>query len=930
MNERTRNPMASKRGVRSMMTKTVLIGGALLLALAGLAGPAAAQIEGISFTLEPTLALVRWNDKVGLEDTELFGGRLGLNLGPYASLQGFYLARNDVDTRLGGLGLVGLEDADFDFEQQVDLRTYGADVLLDLAQGEIVPFIKGGGGVLRLNPDVGPTLDQISWRWGGGVRFGIERFMGTIFVQDLAFRLDRAALAAAPEGVVVEDTDAHKLRHNLEIGFGLDFNLGGVPETAVEPGEMPLIERLQYGLAGFSIPIEPFAGRLDFRNGLGIRDQDLIGVRTGFDFNRYFGLEGYYWRGVNDEFSHTERIESWGAEGNFHIAPDVGIDPFLLAGIGELKFMSGFSGFSGAPTTEVRPDDRTMLILGGGIQVPVSENFELTGTARDYLFSTRADLGEVSSTQDLRSNWMFSGGINFLLGGHAYEKGIPEYAGRERLHYPEYAPTYAYTEPEPYGYGTADNVYYDSATGLYRDRLTGEPVEEPYVPASEPYYPTSEQYYPTSERYYPTNGPYYDHSYTGQMLNAANDRIVAFPAPAAGEVYVRYGAPGAVSIRTQTRTTSRDESDVTSMAEAESARIPSYDEYAYRPSYTNEQLDRMADSIVERLDQRISRLENQVAAQQQQQQAYAPYPAPAYTSPMPCAPGYQSGYSEQYGYEEPYGTPQMTYPAPQPYAAPQMTYPAPQPYAAPETTYPAPQPYAAPQPSYAPPQQYTTPQEQYERERGPVYTGPETSYNETPYEERNTTIEERQDAGAGRPQFSLFEPEAVRPYAGMNVNDPEQGVVGLRLNLGPLTSTATRTFLVPEVAFGFGSGGVSFLGAANIRYAFNETEFEQGAWSPYVLAGAGIEGFSNDVNDKPSRHNWQGVVDLGAGISVNLKAWSASWNTRAWISSIRAAFSWASRRKCRLRPDRDETAGPAQRDAAPGRCRSTRVILRYD
>ena len=73
----------------------------VLVCAAGLCAvdSAQAQPEGVSYTFTPTYNLVRWNDEVDLEDTELYGGRLGISFGRMVSLQGFYLMRDDVKTQ---------------------------------------------------------------------------------------------------------------------------------------------------------------------------------------------------------------------------------------------------------------------------------------------------------------------------------------------------------------------------------------------------------------------------------------------------------------------------------------------------------------------------------------------------------------------------------------------------------------------------------------------------------------------------------------------------------------------------------------------------------------------------------------------------------------------------------------------------------------
>ena len=67
--------------------------------------PAPAQVDGVSYTLTPTVNVLRWDGESGLEDTELLGGRLSYNLGRHVSLQGYYMGRNNVETMLSNLSL---------------------------------------------------------------------------------------------------------------------------------------------------------------------------------------------------------------------------------------------------------------------------------------------------------------------------------------------------------------------------------------------------------------------------------------------------------------------------------------------------------------------------------------------------------------------------------------------------------------------------------------------------------------------------------------------------------------------------------------------------------------------------------------------------------------------------------------------------------
>ncbi|MBA4157502.1 MAG: hypothetical protein H0X65_08500, partial [Gemmatimonadetes bacterium] len=288
----------------------VAVGAAATLALG--ARPAAAQ--GISYELSPTIVQLQWNEALGIERDYLFGGRVGFNFGQLLGLQGYYLQRTGLETNAAVLGPdAGLEAGVPG--PALDVRAAGADLVLNLGTGTIVPFLRAGGGVLRLEPDGLERTDQILLKAGGGLRFGIAGALsGELFAEDWAFRVNRNRLfTPGPGGVFPPDPEADELRHNLALGAALNLPLGG-DRTDAGPG-----------IRGAAIPIEPFAGQLRFADEMGLERQELIGIRTGLDFNRFIGLRGFYWRGVTPQFNETEDIQSYGGEVQFNLGAGPGI-----------------------------------------------------------------------------------------------------------------------------------------------------------------------------------------------------------------------------------------------------------------------------------------------------------------------------------------------------------------------------------------------------------------------------------------------------------------------------------------------------------------------------------------------------------------------------------------------------------------------------
>ncbi|CAN5787386.1 hypothetical protein BH23GEM9_BH23GEM9_36370 [soil metagenome] len=380
-------------GGRASMLRAC-VAGAVAAAALGQAVPAAAQ--GIGYRITPGVNHIRWDDALGLKDGYLYGGRFGITFGPAVSLQPFYFRSNDLDadaTRIEGTSpFAGATRGD------VDVSILGANMEVNLGSGAVIPFLRGGGGVLRIEPDGRERTDQIALVAGGGLRFGLDRATAEVFVEDWGFRLDRSRLYGA--GSTADPDDEY--RHNLVVGAGLSITLGAAG------GDVPA------AAGGGAIPIEPFVGRLEWDDALDLDRQNLAGVRAGIDLNSYVGVRGFYWRGVNDDFDATEDISSYGGEAQFNLNRGTGLVPYLVAGAGRIDFDSSFVNRAGGARADI-----TALILGGGVGFALGEHLRVNVAARNHLLSVDTDLQDLARTDDLVSNWMFSTGITLRLGGSA-------------------------------------------------------------------------------------------------------------------------------------------------------------------------------------------------------------------------------------------------------------------------------------------------------------------------------------------------------------------------------------------------------------------------------------------------------------------------------------------------------------------------------
>lgn len=363
-----------------------------------------ASAQQIAYTLTPTITQVDWHDEMALESTSLWGGRLGLDFGRYVALRGFYLTRDNVDTRFGQLTIRDTLGAVIP-EQRVDVRNIGADVTLAFATGSIIPIAKAGGSVLRFSPESGERSQQVALSIGAGLRFGRpDQVQVELLASQWQFRLNRYRLAPAGTPIAPAQPDplGNRTWRNMTFSAGANLPFGERVFTDEPP-------RLNWSQA--SMPVEIFAGRLDFASETGLERQDLLGARIGLDVARLLGLRAFYWRGTDGSFGSFQPVQSWGGEAQFNLNPGPGFAPFLILGAGQLDFRDDFVDPAGNPR-----DNRTMLIGGGGLQIGLTEQLRLNIAARDHMFAA-GDLSEVSTADELRHNWMYSAGLHFGIGG---------------------------------------------------------------------------------------------------------------------------------------------------------------------------------------------------------------------------------------------------------------------------------------------------------------------------------------------------------------------------------------------------------------------------------------------------------------------------------------------------------------------------------
>ena len=387
----------------------LLLGGALC-ASASLLSVQPVSAQSLGYVLMPSAQRVQWDDDLAFDDDWLYGGRIGLLFGRHVELQPFYYYKNNfpIDAGRAAASFGPLAQG-----RSVDIKNFGANLQFNLGRGDVVPFVRGGGSILRFEPDSGEKRDRVAVSAGGGVRFNLGGMQAELYGEQLAFRLNPLNVF----GTVAPTGDPVPSLRNIVYGAALSIPLSKFDDAALDAP-----------LSGATAPIEPFVGRLRYASEQNLDDQELAGVRAGIDLTSQVGLRGFYWRGANDDRDGTAPVAGYGGEAQFNLNTGPGIAPYLVVGAGRIDYLDNFRD-----RDSLSRDDQSALILGGGASIRLSDRIRLNAAVRDYVMTAEPKLTDVASTDDLTHNTMISAGLTISLGGQGATARREEAARRERM-----------------------------------------------------------------------------------------------------------------------------------------------------------------------------------------------------------------------------------------------------------------------------------------------------------------------------------------------------------------------------------------------------------------------------------------------------------------------------------------------------------------
>ena len=385
-----------------------------VLVLIGFYGKA--QVKDISFTLSPAAEYTLWDNKAGLDDGLLIGGKLGFGFGEYMELRGIYLQSLDLTTNFDDFGIPSF-NPDLFTSRDVKLTRWGGEFKANIGTNELKPYITLGTGVQKLELDGSGDLEQIYGSFGLGVKFNLTpRAIFSLEAKNTTYNFNAGGSLLSDENqavLSVTDADFERDRlYNWGIQGSLQFYLGGRRPGTLTDLDQAYLDKFKGGFKGLQLIIEPSLGYIGFNDNSLYRDTYLLGGYAGVDFNEYIGIRGFFFQATENEKISTDfdQLAMYGMELRARLNDGNGVTPFLILGGGYLNAYADYLGEEG-----VTVGSGEFATGGLGLNIPLGKRLLVSGGVRAMLTS-EADIESVNATDDLQSHLMYNVGLKLALG----------------------------------------------------------------------------------------------------------------------------------------------------------------------------------------------------------------------------------------------------------------------------------------------------------------------------------------------------------------------------------------------------------------------------------------------------------------------------------------------------------------------------------
>ena len=151
-----------------------------------------------------------------------------------------------------------------------------------------------------------------------------------------------------------------------------------------------------------SVNITPTIGFYKFEGNEDLESSIALGLRAGYFFTKYIGIEGYahYVPTKINGTGENIKFVGYGIEGIINLLPNGAFVPFLAVGVGSAHYSNAFED-----TTENKRDKIT-ADYGAGVKYFLSENIAL-----------RADVRHILPFDRTHNDLLGTVGLTFAFGG---------------------------------------------------------------------------------------------------------------------------------------------------------------------------------------------------------------------------------------------------------------------------------------------------------------------------------------------------------------------------------------------------------------------------------------------------------------------------------------------------------------------------------
>lgn len=393
-----------------------------------------AQVSGLSYTLSPAGEYVWWDDKAGLENSFLVGGKVGFGFGEYLELRGVYMQSLDQQTDFSNFGIDGFSSELFE-SRDVDFMRMGGELKANFSKGSLLPFLTIGTGVQSLqlaggDDDEFLKNEQIYLNAGAGVTLSAaDRYTLLLQANNTRYRFNPVQNLLTPEDRtklgIADGSFAQEELSNWSVQASLQFYLGGRRPGELSELDKAYFQNLNGGFRGLQGTIEPVIGNIDFNDMLPYRDTWLAGGSAGVDFGSFVELRGFYLRAMEDgDFGTSfDPLAVYGGELRMKLNAGGGLLPYLIVGGGNIdvnedEYVARTIMMDGVQDSLLVAEDKGFVMGGAGLVLPVSRNVKVFGSAR-ALVTSAAEIDDVQQPDQLNTSWMYSAGFRFTFGKKA-------------------------------------------------------------------------------------------------------------------------------------------------------------------------------------------------------------------------------------------------------------------------------------------------------------------------------------------------------------------------------------------------------------------------------------------------------------------------------------------------------------------------------